>query len=114
GAAALAIPRVGLLGAGLAMLVAPLFMFGSTIWYLERQFGARLTREAARMCWLTLGLLLVCGAIGSFFPGMNAVRLAAKAAACIAVWGVAFAAMPAEDRARVRRTLASIRAHGWT
>ena len=44
-------------------------------------------------------MLLVCGTIGSMFPGMTVAKLAAKAAACIAVWLVAFAAMPAEDRA---------------
>ena len=92
--------RLGLAGAGLAVMAAPVFMFGSTLWYLRRQFGVRPTREAAHMCWLALGMLLVCGTIGSMFPGMTVARLAAKAAACIAVWLVAFAAMPAEDRAR--------------
>jgi O-antigen/teichoic acid export membrane protein len=110
--AALAIPRFGLAGAGLAVTAAPAFMFGSTIWYLRRQFGVRPTREAAHMCWLALAMLLVCGAIGSLFPGMSAVRLAVKAAACIAVWLFAFAAMPAEDRARVRRSLDSARVRG--
>ncbi len=110
--AALAIPRLGLAGAGLAVMAAPIFMFGSTLWYLRRQFGVRPTREAAHMCWLALGMLLVCGTIGSLFPGMTVARLAAKAAACIAVWLIAFAAMPAEDRARVRRSLDSARVQG--
>ena len=60
--AALTIPRLGLAGAGLAVMAAPVFMFGSTLWYLRRQFGVRPTREAAHMCWLALGMLLVCGA----------------------------------------------------
>ncbi|MEP7129600.1 MAG: hypothetical protein ABI770_00575, partial [Sphingomicrobium sp.] len=112
GIAAVAIPRLALAGAGLAVLAAPLFMFGSTIWYLRRQFGVRPTPEAAQMCWLVLGVLLICGAIGSLFPGMTAVRLAAKAAACIAVWIVAWLAMPAEDRGRVRLALGSARTYG--
>jgi antigen flippase len=110
--AALAIPRLGLAGAGVAVMAAPVFMFGSTLWYLRRQFEVRPTREAAHMCWLTLAMLLVCGTIGSMFPGMTVANLAAKAGACIAVWLVAFAAMPAEDRARVRRSLDSARVHG--
>jgi O-antigen/teichoic acid export membrane protein len=112
GIAALAIPRLALAGAGLAVLAAPLFMFGSTIWYLRRQFGVRPSPEAAHMCWIVLVILLICGAIGSLFPGMTAVTLAAKAIACIAVWLVALVAMPAEDRGRVRIALGNARTHG--
>jgi O-antigen/teichoic acid export membrane protein len=110
--AALTIPRLGLAGAGFAVIAAPVFMFGSTIWYLRRQFRVRPSPEAAHMCWLALVMLLVCGAIGSMFPGMTVAKLAAKAAACIAVWLVVFAAMPIEDRARVRRSLDSVRVRG--
>jgi O-antigen/teichoic acid export membrane protein len=107
-----AIPCFGLTGAGLATLAAPIFLFGSTIWYLRRQLGVRPSPEAAHMCWLTLGILLVCGVGGSLFPGMTLGRLTLKAAACIAVWLVAFALMPAEDRGRIRRALADARARG--
>jgi O-antigen/teichoic acid export membrane protein len=110
--AALTIPRFGLAGAGLAVIAAPVFLFGSTILYLRRQFGVRASREAAHMCWLALALLLVCGVTGTMFPGMTAAKLAAKAAACIAVWLVAFGAMPAEDRVRIRRSLDSVRVRG--
>jgi hypothetical protein len=54
----------------------------------------------------------VCGVGGSLFPGMTLGRLTLKAAACIAVWLVAFALMPAEDRGRIRRALADARARG--
>jgi O-antigen/teichoic acid export membrane protein len=110
--AALTIPRLGLAGAGFAVMAAPVFMFGSTIWYLRRQFRVRPSPEATHMCWLALVMLLVCGAIGSMFPGMTAAKLVGKAAACTAMWLVAFAAMPPEDRARVGRSLHSVRVRG--
>ena len=100
--AVVAIPRLGLTGAGLAVLSAPIVMFASTILYLRRQFGVRLSAEAAHMSLLALGMLLVCGVIGSLFPGMSATGSAAKAAACGIVWLVAIAADAPEDRARVR------------
>lgn len=106
------IPRLGLTGAGLATLAAPIFMFGSTLWYLRRQLGVRPSSEAARMCWLTVAMLLVCGAIGSLFPGITIGRLAAKAAACLGVWLVAYILMPREDQGRVRRTLVDARQRG--
>jgi O-antigen/teichoic acid export membrane protein len=109
GIAVIAIPRLELTGAGLAMLSAPIFMFASTILYLRRQFGVRLSPEAAHMSLLALGMLLVCGVIGSLFPGMSAIRLGAKAIACVIVWLVALAVMPAPDRARVRSTLNNVR-----
>ena len=110
--AALTIPRLALAGAGLAMLAAPLFMFGTTVIYLRRQFGVRLTPQAAHMCWLAVGLLLVCGTGGTFLTGMTGSRLAARAAACIAVWLAAFAIMPAEDRARIRQGFVGVRTRG--
>jgi O-antigen/teichoic acid export membrane protein len=106
--AVVAIPRLGLTGAGLAMLSAPILMFASTILYLRRQFGVRLSAEAAHMSLLALGMLLVCGVIGSLFPGMSAIRLGAKAAACGIVWLAAIVVMPTQDRARVRATLESV------
>ena len=106
--AAIAIPRLGLAGAGLATLAAPIFLFGTTLWYLRRQLGVRPSSEAAHMCWLTVAVLVICGAIGSLYPGMSLERLAAKAAACGCVWVAAYLVMPAEDRGRVRRTLADI------
>ncbi|MEO8456124.1 MAG: polysaccharide biosynthesis C-terminal domain-containing protein [Sphingomicrobium sp.] len=110
--AALAIPRLGLAGAGLATLAAPIFLFGSTLWYLRRQFGVRPSPEASHMGWLTLGILLVCGLVGSLFTGMTIARLALRAAVCVVVWVAAFLVMPAEDRGRVRRTLADARTRG--
>jgi len=110
--AAVAIPRLGLTGAGLATLAAPIFMFGSTLWYLRRQLVVRPSAEAAHMCWLTVGILLVCGSVGSLFPGIVLDRLAIRAAVCIAVWLAAYLVMPAEDRGRVRRTLIGARARG--
>jgi hypothetical protein len=64
------------------------------------------------MCGLAVALLVTCGVIGSLFPGMGIGRLAAKAGVCVAVWAAAFAALPAEDRSRVHRTLGTVRARG--
>ena len=112
GVAAIAIPRAGLAGAGLAMLTAPVFLLGATLIYLRVQFGLRPSAEAAHMGWLTIAVLVICGGIGSLLPGISIERIIVRAAACLAVWIAAYVVMPGEDRSRVRRTLNNARLHG--
>lgn len=101
GIAAVALPRLGPAGAGLATLAAPVFLFISTLIFLSASFGLRISREAAIMASLTAGLLVACGAIGSLYPGLGMRLIASKAAVCVGIWGIACLAMPSEDRSRM-------------
>ena len=102
GTAAVALPRLGIAGAGVAALAAPVFMFVTSLVSLRYQQGVRVTREAAQMCLVVAAILIACGAIGGRYLGFSAQTLAAKAAMCGAAWGVAYLAMPASDRLRLR------------
>lgn len=56
-AAYLLVEPLGILGAGLASLTAPVFMFVATMAFLHRSYGLRMPRRvAARSGWLLLGL----------------------------------------------------------
>ena len=46
---ATAMPRVGLAGAGLATLAAPLFLYATTLIFLRRAYDVRVSRDAAWM-----------------------------------------------------------------
>ncbi len=102
GVAALAMPRLGLAGAGLAALVAPLFLGGSTLLFLRRRYDTHVSREAGLMALVTAGILVVGGSIGSRYPGLSPGLLVAKAAACALIWVVTYTIMPAQDRSRLR------------
>jgi len=104
--AAIALPRVGLVGAGLAALAAPVFLFGSTLIFLRRTYGVRPSGAALRTSLLAILVLVVAGGIGSRFPGVSASVLAAKLGVCAVLWLAALATIPAADRARIRHAVA--------
>lgn len=99
--AAVALPRLGLAGAGLAALAAPLFLAMTTLTFLHRAYGVRPSADAMRVSLLTLGVLIVGGGIGSRFPGFALALLGAKALVCVLIWLLAFSSVPAEDRVRL-------------
>jgi O-antigen/teichoic acid export membrane protein len=99
--AAIALPRVGLAGAGFAALAAPLFLFGSTILFLYRQHRVRPSASAIRACVLTVALLVASGVIGSRYTGLSLVVLGSKAVVCVLFWLVALALVPSQDRRRL-------------
>jgi O-antigen/teichoic acid export membrane protein len=103
--AAIALPRIGLAGAGLASLFASTFMFGSTLAFLRFQFGVRASAAAARTSLIAVAILVIAGGIGSRYPGLAPGILGAKAAACVALWLAAFLLIPSEDRAQLRHGL---------
>jgi O-antigen/teichoic acid export membrane protein len=107
---AVAMPRIGLAGAGLAALAAPLFLYATTLIFLRRLYDVRVSREAAWMAMLASAILVVCGAIGVRYQGLSALVLGAKLVACVATWAVAYILMPADDRTRLLDGLT----RGWT
>ncbi|MEO8483476.1 MAG: hypothetical protein ABI634_14785 [Acidobacteriota bacterium] len=101
GIVTVALPRVGLVGAGLAALAAPLFLYATTLIFLRRAYNVRVSREAAWMALLASTILAVCGAIGARYTGLAPALLGGKLLACVATWTVAFLLMPVDDRARL-------------
>ncbi|MEO7103456.1 MAG: hypothetical protein ABI119_08960 [Gemmatimonadaceae bacterium] len=99
GIAALAIPSLGLAGAGIAVLSAPMFLFGTTLVFLHREYRVSISHDAARTSFLAVAILVVAGVIGSRYPGVSVRLLAIKAGVCALIWLVAFNVIPAEDRA---------------
>jgi len=97
----IALPRVGLAGAGLAALTAPLFLYATTLIFLRRSYNARVSREAAWMAMLASAILVVCGAIGARYTGLSLTLLGAKVLVCAATWGIAYLLMPVDDKARL-------------
>ncbi len=102
GVATVAIPAMGLNGAGLAVLTAPIFMFITTLAFLRRQFGVSISHGAARTSFLAVAILVVAGTIGSRYPGASARILGIKSVVCIVIWLMAFNVIPPEDRALLR------------
>jgi O-antigen/teichoic acid export membrane protein len=111
--AAIAIPRLGLAGAGFAALAAPVFLACSTLWFLHRSYGLHLSPGTARVAAGTLALLVIAGLLGRSYPGITLPVIAAKAAVCVALWVGAIGVLPPSDRARLRgaaeRALSALR-----
>lgn len=100
--AAVALPRIGLAGAGLAALSAAVFLLVSTMIFLHRRHRVQPSRAAVQMSLLVIGMLVVAGGIGSRYPGLSPGLLAAKLAVCTTLWLAAVGMIPAHDRARWR------------
>lgn len=112
GTAFVALPRIGLAGAGLASLAAPVFLFASTLLFLRRRHGLLPSGAAVRAALLAMAILAVAGAVGSAYPGFSIGVLSAKAALCAAIWLVSLVVLPAEDRVRLRRGVAIVADRG--
>ena len=116
GTAAVALPRLGLAGAGIAALAAPIFLFVTTLGFLRRTFGVGPSAAAVRSSFVTLVILVVGGTVGSRYPGLSFTLIAEKAMVCLALWIAALAAVPAIDRARLQqaatRLVRGFRGHG--
>lgn len=102
GTAALALPRFGLAGAGLAALFAPLFLYASTLVFLHRTYRVRPSGAAIRSSSVIVVILVVGGTIGSRYPGLSPALLGQKALVCVALWLAALAMLPAVDRGRLQ------------
>jgi enterobacterial common antigen flippase len=108
GTAAVALPRLGLAGAGIAAVAAPVFMLGTTLWFLHRTHRVRASVGVVRSSAVAIAILITAGGIGSSYPGLAPGLLAAKAGACVALWLIALVFMPSTDRARLRDALVRV------
>lgn len=106
GTAAVLLPRIGVAGAGVAVLSAPLLLLVTTLLFLHRQYGLRPSPRAFRTSALALAVLVVAGVIGSRFPGLSVGLLAAKLGVCALLWMTALLVVPPEDRRRARELAA--------
>lgn len=100
---------LGILGAGLAGLVAPVFLYLATTAFLHFGYGLRMPAWlAARSLWLLAGLV-AAGLVGVHFEGLGWKSLLPKAGVyfCVAVGFVLL--LTGEERERVRVTLTSWR-----
>lgn len=102
GTAALAIPVLGLAGAGIAVLSAPIFLFVTTLVFLRREYRVSISRDAARTSLLAVAILVVAGLIGSRYPGSSIQLLAIKGGVCALIWLVSYNVIPAADRTVLR------------
>lgn len=109
GIAAVALPRLGLAGAGLATLAAPVFLFVTTVAFLRYGQGLKVSPEATIMAAITVAVLVVCGIAGSRVLGLTPLVLLSKTGICVVAWLLAFGLMPREDRSRLVGTALRLR-----
>jgi len=102
-----------ILGAGLAGLVAPVFLYISTIVFLRRSYGLGMTRRvAARSGWLLLSLV-VAGLTGASLRDPTWESLLLKAVTYLLVSAGFAVLLTGHERTRIRETLEGWRAR-WT
>jgi O-antigen/teichoic acid export membrane protein len=105
GTAYLLIEPLGILGAGMAALVAPVFMYISTMTFLHRSFGIRMPgRVAARSGWL-LVCVVAAGSGGVLFQGASWESLFVKAAVYLMVVAGFALLLTAGERRQIRQTI---------
>lgn len=111
GVAAFAIERVGIAGAGLALLCAQVWLVLSTEAFLRRAYGLRLPARSVALTLYVLAALAACGWAGIALPGPGWGAVLAKGAVYGAVAGglslLLFSS--AEERERIRALFARVR-----
>ena len=103
----------GILGAGLAALVAPVFLLVATSLFLNRRHGLRMPRRLVARCgWLLTGLV-AAGLTGVFFAGPLWESLLYKAAIYLVFAGVLAFLLADHERKQIRDALEGLKAR-WT
>lgn len=100
--ALLLIPTIGIAGAGLGVLAAPLFLYVTTLIFLHRRHGLRLPRAIARLGLYTIASLAVAGVLGTFMPGLVLGQAALKVVVYGAMLAVAATFLTPGERQRLR------------
>ena len=93
---------LGILGAGLAGLIAPIFLYFSTMIFLRRTYGLRLpTYLFARSIWLLLGLVAT-GLMGAHSQTLSVQTLLFKLGLYILMVGGLALLLTGQERQRIR------------
>ena len=109
----LLVKPLGILGAGLAVLMAPVFLYIATTIFLRRSHALRMPGlVVARSSWLLL-CLVATGLMGALFEAPIWESLMYKAAAYVVVVGGFACLLTAHERQRVREAAERWRAR-WT
>ena len=92
---------LGILGAGLAGLVAPIFLYFSTMIFLRRTYGLRLPAHLfARSIWLLLGLV-AAGLMGAYLQAHTVAALLFKVGIYILMVGGLALLLTGQERQRI-------------
>ncbi len=101
---------LGILGAGLAGLIAPIFLYLSTMIFLRRTYGLRLPAYLfARSIWLLLGLV-GAGLMGAYSPSHSLEALLFKVGLYILMVGGLALLLTRQERVRIREIFDAWRA----
>lgn len=101
---------LGILGAGLAVLVAPIFMYISTMIFLYRTFGIRMPQRVIVCSGWLLTSVLAAGFTGAMLPGLTGEFLLLKTGVYFLVVGGFVLLLTDEERRRIRHKIAEWRA----
>jgi PST family polysaccharide transporter len=100
---------LGILGAGLAVLVAPLFLFLSTTTFLRRRHGVGVPARTALLMGLLAVSVAAAGLAGASWPEFTLPVLGLKAGIYVAVLVLFAVLLTAEERSRLRLLLGELR-----
>lgn len=110
GIAFAAVGPLGILGAGLASLAAPIFLYAATMLFLSQKHRLRMPRAVVtRSAWLLISLLAT-GILGARFPDLNLAMLPVKAAIYALVVAGFAVLLTTDERQRVRDVTEGLRA----
>ncbi len=99
---------LGILGAGLALLAAPIFMTVATLIFLSRAYRLRVPAGIVLLSASVVLALTAAGLTGAYARGALVPVLLIKGAVYAAIVGGFFALLTADERRRLRETLG-----GW-
>ena len=83
GTALMLIPRLGIAGAGIGALTAPVFLYGTTLLFLRHRHGLHLPAGVSRLGAFTIVALATAGIVGAAWPSFGPAAFAGK----LAVYG---------------------------
>ena len=102
----------GILGAGLASLIAPVFMLFATMWFLHRRYGLRMPATlVARSAWLLVSLV-AAGLLGAWSMELSWGSIGAKAGIYAVIAGGFALLLTDHERSRIRAAWQGWRGRG--
>ncbi len=95
----------GILGAGLALLCAPIFLLMSTTAFLHWRHGLRMSRRAAMLSFQLIAVMLGLGVLGTSMPRLSATVFTMKLGLVVLTLLVVALALTPEERLRAQRSV---------